>query len=329
MAQDVRGAAAPLPWHATEIEETRSALGTDHASGLTTAQVADRLDRFGPNVVPQGGGRSAFQRLIGQFSNPLIVVLLVAGVVTLFMDHPIDAAVIFAVVLINAGVGFIQEGRAEQALAAVRRMMPERAVVIREAERCDILAADLVPGDLVLVEAGDRVPADLRLIRTRSMRTDEAALTGESVPVGKRTLVLPETTALADRTCMAYSGTTVVSGAGRGLVIATGAETELGHISSLVEQTGTTSTPLSSGARATSASSSECGAIEASCRYTRWPDWMQATADSAEQVFIIGEPAASWHTATTPGHGARAARGAARARRCYGTASCPSSSPAW
>ena len=244
MAQDVRGAAAPLPWHATEIEETRSALGTDHASGLTTAQVADRLDRFGPNVVPQGGGRSAFQRLIGQFSNPLIVVLLVAGVVTLFMDHPIDAAVIFAVVLINAGVGFIQEGRAEQALAAVRRMMPERAVVIREAERCDILAADLVPGDLVLVEAGDRVPADLRLIRTRSMRTDEAALTGESVPVGKRTLVLPETTALADRTCMAYSGTTVVSGAGRGLVIATGAETELGHISSLVEQTGATSTPL-------------------------------------------------------------------------------------
>jgi magnesium-transporting ATPase (P-type) len=243
MSQDV-WTSPQLTWHASSLDDVRAALTTDPEAGLSPAEAGDRLLAHGPNVVAQDRGRSPLRRLAAQFTNPLIVVLLVAGVVTLLMDHPVDAWVIFGVVIINAAVGFIQEGRAEQALAAVRRMMPNRAVVVRDAERCDIDAADLVPGDLVLVEAGDRVPADIRLTRTRSMRADESTLTGESVPVDKQSQALTATTALAERTCMAYSGTTVVGGAGRGLVVATGTDTELGQISDLVKQTGTTSTPL-------------------------------------------------------------------------------------
>lgn len=243
MSQDV-WTSPQLTWHASSLDDVRAALTTDPEAGLSPAEAGDRLLAHGPNVVAQDRGRSPLRRLAAQFANPLIVVLLVAGVVTLLMDHPVDAWVIFGVVIINAAVGFIQEGRAEQALAAVRRMMPNRAVVVRDAERCDIDAADLVPGDLVLVEAGDRVPADIRLTRTRSMRADESTLTGESVPVDKQSQALTATTALAERTCMAYSGTTVVGGAGRGLVVATGTDTELGQISDLVKQTGTTSTPL-------------------------------------------------------------------------------------
>ncbi|MFN4194161.1 MAG: HAD-IC family P-type ATPase, partial [Tabrizicola sp.] len=183
-------------------------------------------------------------RFAAQFHNLLIYVLIAAGVLAALLGHGVDAVVIFAVVLLNAAIGFIQEGRAEQALDAIRSMITPRASVLRDGNRVTVDAKDIGPGDVVLIEAGDRVPADLRLIRARNLTIEEAILTGESVPVEKGTSPVDAKAMLGDRKPMAFSGTFVAAGQGTGLVVGTGLSTELGRISAMLGAVETLTTPL-------------------------------------------------------------------------------------
>ncbi|HYO20659.1 MAG TPA: cation-transporting P-type ATPase [Dermatophilaceae bacterium] len=219
-------------------------LETDPQAGLSAAEAADRLARFGPNVLPHAKTAGPLRRFVLQFQNPLIYILLGAGVTTAVLGEVVDASVIFGVVLINAVVGFIQESKAEAALDALRAMVRTEARVVRDGHTIVVSSDDLVPGDLVRVQAGDKVPADLRLLRLAELHVDESALTGESVPVVKDEVVLPEVTPVADRRNMLYSGTLVTSGTGSAIVVATGAETELGEIHRLVGAANVLDTPL-------------------------------------------------------------------------------------
>jgi magnesium-transporting ATPase (P-type) len=231
------------PWHARTVEEVLDELET-RPEGLTSGEADGRLARFGLNRLPEPPRKGPVARFLLQFHNLLIYVLLVAAVLSLLFEHPVDAAVILGVVLINAIVGFIQEGKAEAALEAIRAMVDPKASVLREGRRLTVPAERVVPGDIVLLEAGDRVPADLRLLRARNLKIDEAILTGESVPVDKSTNPAPPEAALGDRPCMAFSGTFVVAGQGTGVVVATGAETELGKIGTLLGRVERLETPL-------------------------------------------------------------------------------------
>ena len=181
-------------------------------AGLDEAEAERRLERYGPNALPLAARRGSLARFIDQFRSVLIYVLLASAAVTAIIGHWIDTAVIVAVVIANAVLGWFQEGRAEQALAAVGRLLAASAVVIRGGAKRSIPASDLVPGDIVFVESGDRVPADIRLIETYSLSIDEALLTGESVPVGKDVGPVAPSLPLADRTSMGFSGTTVAAG---------------------------------------------------------------------------------------------------------------------
>ncbi|HEX7719894.1 MAG TPA: cation-transporting P-type ATPase [Woeseiaceae bacterium] len=230
-------------WHAIPVAAVAAEFQTDR-QGLSEAQAADRLARFGPNRLPQAARRSPLRRILAQFHNLLIYVLLAAAVLAALLEHTIDAGVILAVVVVNAVVGFIQEGRAEQALEAIRSMIDPKASVLRDGRRVTIPADCIVPGDVVIVEAGDRIPADLRLLRCKSLRIDEAILTGESVAAGKATDAISETADLGDRTSMAYSGTFVSAGQGTGIAVGTGANTELGRISALISTVEVLKTPL-------------------------------------------------------------------------------------
>jgi potassium/sodium efflux P-type ATPase len=232
------------PWHALEGPEVLRRLGVQPADGLDPGEAARRLAQHGPNRLPEPPRRPAWQRFALQFHNPLIYVLLAAGLATLLLGSLVDAGVILGVVLINALIGHIQEGKAEQALAAVRGMLAARATVQRGGERHQIDAGELVPGDIVWLEPGDRVPADLRLLQGRNLRTVEAALTGESAAVDKDTGAAAEGAALGDRHGMAFSGTLVACGSGCGVVVATGSATEIGHIGQLVSGVQTRATPL-------------------------------------------------------------------------------------
>jgi magnesium-transporting ATPase (P-type) len=244
---DIPAYAHSPAWHAEPPDEVLARLG-GHADGLTVDEVARRLARYGRNTLPIAVGRSVWVRFVQQFNNLLIYVLLIAGAITAALGHPVDAGVIFGVVLVNAVIGFVQEGKAERALEAVRAMLAPRATVRRQtargSERQEIDAGDLVPGDVVLLTSGDRVPADLRLLRTKNLRIDEAALTGESMPAEKQIEVNAPDAALADRTSMAYSGTVVTYGQAVGVVIATGVTSEIGRIGTLVAGVQSLATPL-------------------------------------------------------------------------------------
>jgi len=229
--------------HDRSPEEVLAHLASND-SGLDTDEAARRLEHHGPNAPPSARKRSLAMRFLGHFHHILIYVLLVAALVTLLLGHPIDTGVILAVVLANAVIGFLQEGRAEKAMAAIEDMLAPHANVIRAGKRLDVEAADLVPGDIVLLEAGDKVPADLRLMRSHGLQVQEAILTGESVPVEKSTAAVAADAALGDRVCMAYSGTLVTSGQGRGVVVAAGARTEIGRISGMLSDVETLTTPL-------------------------------------------------------------------------------------
>ncbi|MEO5343408.1 MAG: HAD-IC family P-type ATPase, partial [Gammaproteobacteria bacterium SHHR-1] len=230
-------------WHGLAAEEVLDRLATSEA-GLPLKQAQERLRLHGPNLLPQVGGMNNWKRLALQFHNILIYVLLAAGVVTTALGHLIDAGVIFGVVIINALIGFVQEGKAEKALDAVRQMLSPQAAVLRDGHRRMIPAEELVAGDLVQIQSGDRVPADLRLFRVRDLRVDEAMLTGESVPSEKARDALAEDAALGDRLNMAYSGTLVTYGQATGIVVATGADTEIGRISAMLADVQTLETPL-------------------------------------------------------------------------------------
>ncbi|MGD9543456.1 MAG: HAD-IC family P-type ATPase [Methylocystis sp.] len=212
--------------------------------GLSQAEAERRLSTYGPNRLPAGRRRSALLRFALQFHNVLIYVLLASAVVTALMRHWIDTAVIVAVVVINAIIGFIQEGKAERAMEAVRNMLSSQATVVRDGRRVVIDATDVAPGDVVYVQSGDRIPADIRLIRVKSLKVQESALTGESLPVDKDPAPVAADAALGDRLSMAYSGTVVTYGQASGVVVATGAATEIGRINAMLSEVETLSTPL-------------------------------------------------------------------------------------
>ena len=230
--------------HAAAAESVLRAQDVLRHLGLDTSEAAQRLQQHGPNTLPPPARRGPLLRFMLQFHNVLIYVLLAAGVVTALLGHLIDSGVIFGVVLINAVIGFIQEGKAERALDAIRNMLSLRAQVLRDGRRQEIAADGLVPGDIVFLASGDKVPADLRLVEVRGLRVEEAALTGESVAVEKGVDPVAASAVLGDRRCMAYSGTLVAHGQGAGVVVATGAQTEIGRISAMLGEVETITTPL-------------------------------------------------------------------------------------
>ncbi len=232
-----------VSWHHRAVDAVLDDLAGS-ADGLSEAESARRLARDGRNELPPPPRRSALRRLAEQFNNVLIYLLLVAALITALLAHWVDTAVIVGVVIVNALIGFIQEGKAEKALDAVRSMLSPQALVLRDGIRRTIPAAELVAGDVVVLTPGDRVPADLRLIRVRELRIDEALLTGESVPVSKQTEPVPDASVIGDRSCIAFSGTLVTYGQGQGVVVATGERTELGRISALLASVQTLTTPL-------------------------------------------------------------------------------------
>jgi magnesium-transporting ATPase (P-type) len=234
---------APRPWHALQVGAAFTAFATDY-SGLADPDAKRRLDHDGPNELPAPVRRSWLARFFGQFDNLLIYVLLGSAAITGVLGHGVDTAVILGVVVVNAMVGFLQEGRAERALDAIRTMLAPSASVIRDGQRVTVAARDIVPGDIVLLEPGDRVAADLRIFQARNLQIQEAVLTGESEPVTKATASVAIGAPLADRTCMAFSGTLVTVGRGRGVVVATGAGTEFGRIGALLGSVETLITPL-------------------------------------------------------------------------------------
>ena len=242
-AQDPTTPDATDAWHAMDAEAALSRLESA-AGGLSPDEAARRLERHGPNALPPPPRRHPVLRFLSQFNNTLIYFLLAASVAAWALSHFVDAGVIVAVVLVNAIVGFIQEGKAEQALDAIRDMIAPKASVLRGGKRVSVAAASLVPGDVVLLEAGDQVPADLRLFRTRALLIDEAILTGESVAAQKRDAAVEADAQLGDRVSMAYSGTLVAAGQGAGVVVATGMDTEIGRISRLIGEVETLTTPL-------------------------------------------------------------------------------------
>ncbi|MCH8543410.1 MAG: HAD-IC family P-type ATPase [Alcanivorax sp.] len=231
------------PWHARSVEAAQQACDTGGA-GLTDDEVQARRARHGENRIVARRRRSAWQRLLAQFHNVLLYVLMAAALLALVLGYGTDALVIAAVVVINALVGFIQEGKAEAALRAIQQMLVAECLVVRDGHTRQIPADQLVPGDLVLLAAGDRVPADVRLSEVRDLHCDESMLTGESVPVAKQEAPVAEDAPLAERRSMAWMGALVTAGGGRGLVVATGGNTELGRIGHLVDTVETPDTPL-------------------------------------------------------------------------------------
>ena len=231
-------------WHHLEINEIEQTYETDSAKGITEDEVEKRTEQFGKNEITKQKQQSALIRFMLQFHQPLIYILLGATVVTIFIGEYIDAAVIFAVVMLNAIIGFIQESKALSAIDSLSKSMTTQAVVVRNGNKKKIEAADLVPGDLVLLESGDRIPADLRLSRIKDLRIDESALTGESVAVDKKQGKLDKDTVLGDRVNMAYASTVVTYGRGSGIVIATGDDTEIGKISGHITSAKDIKTPL-------------------------------------------------------------------------------------
>jgi magnesium-transporting ATPase (P-type) len=213
-------------------------------TGLDTEEAGKRLASFGPNRLPEPPKEGFLRRFFKHFHDTLIYILLAAAILTALLGHWVDTGVILGVVLINAIIGFIQEGKAEQALAGLRRMMSLHAHTRRDGEWREIEAEQLVPGDIVRLRSGDRVPADLRIVDANSLRIEESALTGESVPTGKTVEPVAANAGIGDRFCMAFSGTMVAAGRGTGVVVATGPDTELGKINRMIAEVQTLATPL-------------------------------------------------------------------------------------
>lgn len=232
-----------IEWHSVLTDSVLKDLQAS-AAGLSQSEAAARLAKYGANRLPEAARRSNLMRFLLQFHNILIYVLIGCAVVTAALDHWIDTSVILAVVIANAIIGYIQEGKAEKAMDAIRHMLAPHANAIRGGERISIEGDQLVPGDIVLLEAGDKVPADLRMLTAHGMSVQEAILTGESVPVEKHIEPVAADAPLGDRSCMAFSGTLVTSGQGKGVVVATGGNTEIGRISGLLSEVEILTTPL-------------------------------------------------------------------------------------
>ncbi len=230
-------------WYTLSAEEIRQKLGTG-PSGLSTKEVEERLQRYGENVLREEARETRLQVFLRQFKSVLIVILIIAATVSYLVGARLDAAAILIIVFLNALLGFSQEWQAGEAIEALKKMLVQHAVVVRDGRQEKIDASGIVPGDIVLLDMGERVPADLVILEATSLEVDEAPLTGESSPVEKDPGVLPSGTDLAERSNMAFSGTTVVNGHGQGVVVATGMETEFGRIAGLSQQVKDEPTPL-------------------------------------------------------------------------------------
>ena len=225
-------------------DEVVEQMKTNTQDGLGPDEIKERLEKYGKNEIPRGKKRSAWMRLLMQFHNALIYILIAAAGITALMDHWIDTWVILAVVLVNALIGFIQEGKAEKALESIKEMLSLEAVVMRGGEKRTIDAEELVPGDIVLLKSGDKIPADIRLIKSRDLRLEESPLTGESTSVDKTTEPADEDAIIGDQSSMAFSGTSVTYGKARGVVVFTGQDTEIGKINRMISEVKQITTPL-------------------------------------------------------------------------------------
>ena len=230
-------------WHAAAPDEVLERLGSA-GGGLDQGEARGRLGRFGPNVLQRARGEGPFRILVRQIQDPLVYILIAAAALAVATGKVVDGAVIFGVVVINTIIGFVQEYRAGKAIEALIEMVPDTATVLRDGERRSLPASELVPGDVVELQSGDKVPADMRILSLRNLRVEEAALTGESVPVEKEAGLLAHDTPLADRKNMVYGGTLVAYGTASAAVVATADETELGRISSMLRETTRVETPL-------------------------------------------------------------------------------------
>lgn len=230
-------------WHEVDIDVVFRGLHSG-PDGLSAAEAKRRLEQFGPNRIATARKRSELLRFLAQFHSLLIYILLAAAAMTAVLQHWVDTGVIIGVVLINAVIGYIQEGKAERAMESIRRMLSQQAFVHRDGRSQVVNAEELVAGDVVLLQAGDKVPADIRLFRVKDLHIDESILTGESVPVGKNSAVTPPATEIGDRSNMAYSGTLVTYGQAGGVVVATGDASEIGRISAMLREIEKLTTPL-------------------------------------------------------------------------------------
>ncbi len=231
-------------WHHCPADEVAVMLDVNPAKGLSTFEARHRLERLGPNIVTAKKGKGPLMRFLLQFHQPLVYILLAAASVTLILKEWVDASVIFGVVIVNAIIGFIQEEKAESAIESLKKMMSTQATVLRDSSWISMDSVHLVVGDIIRLQSGDKVPADVRIFSCRDLQVDESALTGESVPVIKSEKVLDPHTILADRRNMAYSGTLVTYGQARAVVVSTGDKTETGRISEMIASADTLSTPL-------------------------------------------------------------------------------------
>jgi Ca2+-transporting ATPase len=231
-------------WHSLDIERTIDLLESDREQGLNAAQVTAKKARFGANELSAKKGKPWWLKFVLQFNQPLLIILLSAGVIKALLQEWINAGVIWGVTTTNATISFIQESRAEGAIVALASSIQTEATVIRDGKKLRVPSRELVPGDIVLLTSGDKVPADLRLIQVRNLQIDESALTGESVAVEKDSHPVEPETALAERINMAYGGGFVTFGQGTGIVIAIGQETQTGQIAQLIEQRTDLTTPL-------------------------------------------------------------------------------------
>ena len=231
------------PYYQLSVEETLARVESS-AEGISGSEATSRLQQHGENALPQKAGKPAWLRFIAHFNDVLIYVLLAAGVLTAVMGHWVDTLVILGVAVINALIAHFQENSAEKSLQSIRNMLSSEAVVVRQGKHETLPTTALVPGDIVVLRAGDRIPADLRIIEAHNLRVEEAILTGESTVVEKETAALSGELPLGDRTNLLFSGTTISAGGGKGVVVATGGETELGHINQMMSDIETNRTPL-------------------------------------------------------------------------------------
>lgn len=231
-------------WHHLSVQEVIRHLDSNLETGLNSDITAKRRERFGANELKSKPGKSPLLRFLLQFNQPLLYILLIAGAIKAFLGQWVNAGVIWGVTLINAIIGFVQESKAESAIAALASSVQTNATIIRNGEKVQVSSTELVPGDLVLLTSGDKVPADLRLVQLRNLQVNESALTGESIAIEKNPEPLSLDAVLAERINMAYAGSFVTFGTGRGIVVAIGDATETGRISQLMEQGTTLKTPL-------------------------------------------------------------------------------------
>jgi Ca2+-transporting ATPase len=234
----------PADWHSITIDDAVARLNANVADGLSSSEAAQRWQEHGPNTLRAARSTAWYTVLVRQFTDVLIFILMVAAVTSLAVGEVTDAVVIAVILVLNGVLGFVQEWRAEQAIAALQRMLAPQAAVLRDGREQNIEASNIVPGDVVLLDAGDRVPADLRLLQAPNLKVDESSLTGESVPMTKTVAPVALESVLAERTSMAWMGTEVTDGRARGVVVATGMSTEFGRIAELTQSIGQEPTPL-------------------------------------------------------------------------------------